>query len=110
MPSKLNLSLGCCQYDRTRALFDGRVQIEGCELMPLALRRHPDRVNGSLDAAYHADDAAGAQRSIRSRAGRVVRETERGGTAHRPSVGAASDSESAAGLGVVTSSPSRADT
>ena len=37
MPSKLNLSLGCCQYDRTRALFDGRVQIEGCELMPLAL-------------------------------------------------------------------------
>jgi len=37
MPSKLNLSLGCCQYDRTRALFDGRVQVEGCELMPLAL-------------------------------------------------------------------------
>jgi hypothetical protein len=32
------------------------------ELMPLGLRRHPDRVNGSLDAAYHADDAAGAQR------------------------------------------------
>jgi len=37
MPAKLNLSLGCCQYDRTRALFDGRVQVEGCELMPLAL-------------------------------------------------------------------------
>jgi len=37
MPAKLNLSLGCCQYDRTRALFDGRVQVEGCELMALAL-------------------------------------------------------------------------
>jgi 4,5-dihydroxyphthalate decarboxylase len=30
----LQLSLGCCDYDRTRALFDGRVRIEGCELLP----------------------------------------------------------------------------
>ena len=29
---KLELSLGCCDYDRTRALFDGRVQIDGCEV------------------------------------------------------------------------------
>ncbi len=37
MPTQLTLSLGCCQYDRTRALFDGRVKVEGCELMPIAL-------------------------------------------------------------------------
>ena len=33
----LELSLGCCNYDRTRAIFDGRVGIEGCELVPIAL-------------------------------------------------------------------------
>lgn len=32
------------------------------ELMPLALRRHPDAINGDLGAAYHADDAAGVRR------------------------------------------------
>lgn len=32
--SKLQISLGCCDYDRTRALFDGRVSIEGCEVLP----------------------------------------------------------------------------
>ncbi len=37
MPTQLSLSLGCCQYDRTRALFDGRVKVEGCELLPIAL-------------------------------------------------------------------------
>ncbi len=31
------------------------------ELMPLALRRHPDPVNGRLSDAYHADGAAGAR-------------------------------------------------
>jgi 4,5-dihydroxyphthalate decarboxylase len=30
--NKLQISLACCDYDRTRAIFDGRVQIEGCEL------------------------------------------------------------------------------
>ena len=29
---KIELSLGCCDYDRTRALFDGRVRIDGCEV------------------------------------------------------------------------------
>ena len=29
---KLQVSMGCCDYDRTRSLFDGRVQIEGCEV------------------------------------------------------------------------------
>ncbi len=37
MNKKLSLSLACCQYDRTRALFDGRVGVEGCELLPIAL-------------------------------------------------------------------------
>ncbi len=32
------------------------------ELMPLALRRHPDAIAGNLGAAYHADDAAGVRR------------------------------------------------
>lgn len=30
--SKLSISLACCDYDRTRAIFDGRVPIEGCEV------------------------------------------------------------------------------
>ena len=34
---KLNISLACCDYDRCRALFDGRVQIEGCEVAATAL-------------------------------------------------------------------------
>jgi 4,5-dihydroxyphthalate decarboxylase len=29
---KLQISLGCCDYDRTHAIFDGRVQIDGCEV------------------------------------------------------------------------------
>jgi len=29
---KLQISMGCCDYDRTRSLFDGRVTIEGCDL------------------------------------------------------------------------------
>ena len=33
---KLEISLGCCDYDRTRALFDGRVQIDGCEVVATA--------------------------------------------------------------------------
>jgi 4,5-dihydroxyphthalate decarboxylase len=38
--SKLQISLACCDYDRTRALFDGRVGIEGCEV--LANPMHPE--------------------------------------------------------------------
>lgn len=30
--AKLNLSIACWDYDRTRALMDGRVAIEGCEI------------------------------------------------------------------------------
>jgi len=33
----LQISLGCCDYDRTRAIFDGRAPIEGCEVLPIAL-------------------------------------------------------------------------
>lgn len=33
----LQLSLGCCNYDRTRAIFDGRAPIEGCEVIPVAI-------------------------------------------------------------------------
>ncbi|MDB5807534.1 MAG: 4,5-dihydroxyphthalate decarboxylase [Betaproteobacteria bacterium] len=35
--ASLQLSLACFNYDRTRALFDRRVQVEGCELFPIAL-------------------------------------------------------------------------
>ena len=31
--SKLTVSLGCCDYDRTRALFDGRTAIKGCDVI-----------------------------------------------------------------------------
>ncbi len=34
---KLQISLACCDYDRCRALFDGHVQIEGCELIATPL-------------------------------------------------------------------------
>jgi 4,5-dihydroxyphthalate decarboxylase len=34
---KLELSLGCCDYDRTRAIFDGRVHIDGCDVAATAL-------------------------------------------------------------------------
>lgn len=30
--NKLRISLACCDYDRCRALFDGRAPIEGCEV------------------------------------------------------------------------------
>ena len=30
---KLTISLACCDYDRTRAIFEGRVAFEGCEVI-----------------------------------------------------------------------------
>jgi 4,5-dihydroxyphthalate decarboxylase len=35
--TKLTVSLAGVDYDRTRALFDGTVQIEGCETIPVAM-------------------------------------------------------------------------
>jgi 4,5-dihydroxyphthalate decarboxylase len=35
--SRVPLSLACCAYDRTRALFDGRVGIAGCDVVALAM-------------------------------------------------------------------------
>ncbi len=35
--SRLTVSLAGVAYDRTRAIFDGRVQIQGCETIPLAM-------------------------------------------------------------------------
>ena len=35
--SKLQLSLACAGYDRTRALFDGRVAIDGVDIIPTVL-------------------------------------------------------------------------
>ncbi len=35
--SKLQLSLACAGYDRTRALFDGRVSIDGVDIVPTVL-------------------------------------------------------------------------
>ncbi|AUL13736.1 ABC transporter substrate-binding protein [Bordetella bronchiseptica] len=37
MSSKLKISLSCGDYDRTRALFDGRAPIEGCEVTAVPL-------------------------------------------------------------------------
>jgi 4,5-dihydroxyphthalate decarboxylase len=34
---KLQLSLGCCDYDRTKAIFDGRAPIEGCDVLAVAI-------------------------------------------------------------------------
>jgi len=35
--AKLTISLACCDYDRTRAIFDGRVGVEGCEVIGTAI-------------------------------------------------------------------------
>lgn len=35
--ARLKISLACCDYDRTRAIFDGRVTIDGCDLLPVAM-------------------------------------------------------------------------
>ena len=35
--AKLQLSLGCCDYDRTKAIFDGRAPIEGCDVVSVAI-------------------------------------------------------------------------
>lgn len=35
--SLLRVTMGCTNYDRTRAVFDGRAPIEGCDLVPIAL-------------------------------------------------------------------------
>jgi 4,5-dihydroxyphthalate decarboxylase len=35
--AKLQISLGCCDYDRTKAIFDGRAPIEGCDVVPVAI-------------------------------------------------------------------------
>ena len=33
----LQLSLSVCDYDRTRAIYDGRAGIEGCDVTAVAL-------------------------------------------------------------------------
>ena len=35
--ARLTISLACCDYDRTRAIFDGRVRVEGCEVVGIAM-------------------------------------------------------------------------
>jgi 4,5-dihydroxyphthalate decarboxylase len=35
--TKLQVSLGCCDYDRTRAIFDGRVSVESCDVLATAI-------------------------------------------------------------------------
>ena len=35
--SQLTISLACCDYDRTRAIFDGRVTVEGCDTIAVAM-------------------------------------------------------------------------
>ena len=35
--ARLSLTIACWDYDRTRALMDGRVRVEGCDVTTLAL-------------------------------------------------------------------------
>ena len=35
--NKLRISLSCCDYDRCRAIFDGRAPIEGCDVSAVAI-------------------------------------------------------------------------
>lgn len=38
--ARLSISLACCAYDRTQAIFDGRAPIEGCDVYATAM--HPE--------------------------------------------------------------------
>lgn len=35
--SSLTLSLSCVDYDRTRAIFEGKVRVAGCDIVPIAM-------------------------------------------------------------------------
>ena len=35
--SRLTLSLSCVDYDRTRAIFEGKVRVAGCDIVPTAM-------------------------------------------------------------------------
>jgi 4,5-dihydroxyphthalate decarboxylase len=71
---KLELSLACCDYDRTKAIFDGRVQIEGCRIAAAALEpeeafhrafRHAEFDISELSlSSYMAQVARGANQYV----------------------------------------------
>ncbi len=48
--AKLTVSLAGVDYDRTRALFDGSVGIEGCEAIACAMNDGLDANRAALDA------------------------------------------------------------
>ena len=72
--TRIEISLACCDYDRTRAIFDGRVQVEGCEVAATALEpeeafhrafRHAEFDVSELSlSSYMAQVARGAHQYI----------------------------------------------
>jgi 4,5-dihydroxyphthalate decarboxylase len=64
----LELGLACCDYDRTRAIFDGRVRIEGCALTATALE--PEE---AFHRAFKYQEFDVSELSLSSYAVRVVR-------------------------------------
>lgn len=68
----LDLSLGCCNYDRTKALFDGTVSIEGCSLIPFALE--PEEI---FHRAFRGQDFDICEMSLSSHTLSVARGTSK---------------------------------
>ena len=54
----LPLSLSVCDYDRTRAIFDGRAPIEGCDVAA---------VNLEPEESFHRASSSPSSTSARSR-------------------------------------------
>jgi len=48
----LSLSLAVCDYDRTRAIFDGRAAVEGCDITAVPLERFPVGMNRDSQAGW----------------------------------------------------------
>ena len=59
MPN-VKLSLAVCDYDRTRALFDGRVRIEGCDVTFVALEPEEEKIPAGVEGIVERRAAARA--------------------------------------------------
>lgn len=67
---KLQLSVGCGDYDRTRAIHDGRVRIEGCEAVPVPLEPEEVFFRAFRHAAFDVAELSFSSYLIATAAGR----------------------------------------
>ena len=99
---KLNISLACCDYDRCRALFDGRVQIEGCEVAATALE--PEE---AFHRAFKFQEFDVSELSLSSYTNTLAKGENDGEIAHGASAGSPSIPTSNSGPDLAISSETR---